>query len=57
MTDKFLGSKPEVKIQAGFIRYDSNYLNSESGNHTRRGSIQSIANNKIIFEVKCSDHG
>jgi len=58
VTDKFIDQKPEVKVQAGFIRYDSNYLSSEhSGQHTRRGSIQSIANTQMALEVKCPDHG
>ena len=58
VTDRFVGQKQEVKVKAGMIRYDSNFSGAEhSGQHTRRGSIQSVANGKLMFEVKCLDHG
>ena len=58
VSDRFVDKKQEVKVKAGMIRYDSNLSGSEhSGQHTRRGSIQSIANGKMMFEVKCIDHG
>ena len=50
VSDRFVGQKQEVKVKAGMIRYDSNVLGAEhSGQHTRRGSIQSIANGKLMF--------
>ena len=53
VTDKFVSSKAQPKVS----NTPRDTLSGEgSQNMTRRGSIQSIANNKMLVEVRCAEH-